>query len=533
MDKLNKIVLNGDEYGIGSSGSGLTNEAKEAIKIEYPTLTLITGKFITNGDSIASDGSFAYTEPVAVSKGDYIVLTATGYLGSVGMISTCNSDGSGIAVQVVSNGSTEQDYTYIAADSGYVCFSFMRNKPYKVTIITADSMIMRSYLSQNLTENLEPQFNIGDIAISASGWTYNASVNSRVSTKQGYTFHCKPGDIIGLSDYTAARFYIGWRLADGTYGTGGQWFRKDYVVKTEADYVINITAVPEATVSDMTALSSLFKYIIHKETNDIYEIINSKQDEIDSINESINGLNNPMLIPGKLNFAMHRGYSAVAPENTIPAFQLAGKAGVFGIETDVYETSDGHFVCIHDTTVDAMTDGTGTVYQMTFAQVEACTIDAGNNIGQYPGLKIPTFESYLQICKQYGCVAVIDIKVYYHLENLIEIVKNYGMLNSCVFMTTSTTVLDRIVSMSPHSMLALVKYANEDISAAITSAANYKNCIVAANAGLIASASPVTTAHGKNVPVASWTVDDNASAVTALSYGVDIIISNTLTKIAD
>jgi len=44
----------------------------------------------------------------------------------------------------------------------------------------------------------------------------------------------------------------------------------------------------------------------------------------------------------------HRGASAQAPENTLPAFQLAWKQGSDAIETDLQLTKDGHIVCFHD-----------------------------------------------------------------------------------------------------------------------------------------------------------------------------------------
>jgi glycerophosphoryl diester phosphodiesterase len=44
----------------------------------------------------------------------------------------------------------------------------------------------------------------------------------------------------------------------------------------------------------------------------------------------------------------HRGSSAQAPENTLPAFQLAWKQGADGIEADFQLTKDGHIVCFHD-----------------------------------------------------------------------------------------------------------------------------------------------------------------------------------------
>ena len=41
-----------------------------------------------------------------------------------------------------------------------------------------------------------------------------------------------------------------------------------------------------------------------------------------------------------VNLVAHRGFRAVAPENTAPAFEEAGKAGFYGAECDVYRTKD-------------------------------------------------------------------------------------------------------------------------------------------------------------------------------------------------
>lgn len=47
----------------------------------------------------------------------------------------------------------------------------------------------------------------------------------------------------------------------------------------------------------------------------------------------------------------HRGARLEEPENTIPAFERALQAGVTGLETDVWLTSDGEVVCAHDAVV--------------------------------------------------------------------------------------------------------------------------------------------------------------------------------------
>ena len=55
----------------------------------------------------------------------------------------------------------------------------------------------------------------------------------------------------------------------------------------------------------------------------------------------------------------HRGASAYAPENTLPAFELAARQGADGIELDVHLSKDGELVVIHDETLDRTTNGHG------------------------------------------------------------------------------------------------------------------------------------------------------------------------------
>ena len=55
----------------------------------------------------------------------------------------------------------------------------------------------------------------------------------------------------------------------------------------------------------------------------------------------------PSHLDPPLAFA-HRGARAHAPDNTIEAFTLARRLGATGIESDVWVTSDGVPVLVHD-----------------------------------------------------------------------------------------------------------------------------------------------------------------------------------------
>ena len=84
----------------------------------------------------------------------------------------------------------------------------------------------------------------------------------------------------------------------------------------------------------------------------------------------------------------HRGASAVAPENTYPAFEAAIEQGAAYTETDIRRTADGALVLVHDATLDRTTDAAGPVAAMTLA--ELARVDAGGWFGEaFRGQRIP------------------------------------------------------------------------------------------------------------------------------------------------
>lgn len=91
----------------------------------------------------------------------------------------------------------------------------------------------------------------------------------------------------------------------------------------------------------------------------------------------------------------HRGASALAPENTFPAFLEAVTLGCEWIETDVRITADDVPVLIHDEKVDRTTGGRGGVGAMSLRQV--LRLDAGSWFGRrFRGERIPTLDETLE-----------------------------------------------------------------------------------------------------------------------------------------
>ena len=105
----------------------------------------------------------------------------------------------------------------------------------------------------------------------------------------------------------------------------------------------------------------------------------------------------------------HRGASAYAPENTVPAFVLGAEQGATFVEFDLQRTKDGAIVCLHDTTLERTTDveavfpdryrtvqvkGVATrqwpLEDFTLAEVRR--LDAGTWFDpKFAGTRIPTF----------------------------------------------------------------------------------------------------------------------------------------------
>lgn len=139
--------------------------------------------------------------------------------------------------------------------------------------------------------------------------------------------------------------------------------------------------------------------------------------------EGIEGLTDQEIESIKLS--AHRGYQPIGSENTIVGFEAAGKAGFEYIESDVYWSADRKLVCMHDSTIDRTTNGSGSVSAMTWEELQQYQIDIasyGSDISNYTkeDLRIPLFSEYVKICKQYGSIPFIETKASLSSDDLLQ-----------------------------------------------------------------------------------------------------------------
>ncbi|MGN6299952.1 MAG: glycerophosphodiester phosphodiesterase [Angustibacter sp.] len=70
----------------------------------------------------------------------------------------------------------------------------------------------------------------------------------------------------------------------------------------------------------------------------------------------------------------HRGFSLDGLENTMTAFAAAVGLGLHYVETDVHATRDGVVVAFHDSVLDRVSDGRGSIADLTWADLRSVRV---------------------------------------------------------------------------------------------------------------------------------------------------------------
>lgn len=249
------------------------------------------------------------------------------------------------------------------------------------------------------------------------------------------------------------------------------------------------------------------------------------------------GLRNPFrknyIRPGKSPLVGHRGLliqgDYTIPENTVAAFEYAGKSGIWAVEADIYETADGHFVCIHDATLDRTTTGTGNVADMTLAEIRALSIkDAAGNATEH---KVPTFEEYLAVCKIYGVVPLIEIKAITTYSAFFKIIRDLGFMDTAM-LTGGLWRLDTIRTYAP-DMLYIVLPTQTNYADVYDTVKHYDSVGVS----LLYTNETLTEEiihqmHESDIFVQLWSINDKSVVRSWLAKGVDAVVTDYLTTLA-
>lgn len=162
----------------------------------------------------------------------------------------------------------------------------------------------------------------------------------------------------------------------------------------------------------------------------------------------------------KTKIIAHRGASKYAPENTMPAFELAYEMGADGIETDVQLTKDNVPVLIHDENVHRTTDGTGWIKGFTFHELKR--LDAGAWFSKrFRGARLLSLDEFLKWAEDKTLYLNIELKNnkidYRHLEEIVyERIHYYQLLNRTTISTFNPNSIKRLKRYNRHTEIAFL-----------------------------------------------------------------------------
>ncbi len=149
--------------------------------------------------------------------------------------------------------------------------------------------------------------------------------------------------------------------------------------------------------------------------------------------------------------AGHRGAGGqlgrIAPEDSLAAYRAGIALGIEYLETDPRPTSDGVIVNMHDTTVDRTTEGTGTVAEMTFAEVRALRFRT-TLPGDYGCERVPTLLEILQTARG-RAVVLIDANKTDRVDLLVQAIHDADALDWAIFDTSDVSKIDQALAIDP------------------------------------------------------------------------------------
>ncbi len=223
----------------------------------------------------------------------------------------------------------------------------------------------------------------------------------------------------------------------------------------------------------------------------------------------------------------HRGYSAVAPENTLPALAAATPAGATHVEFDVRTTADGVPVVIHDRTVDRTTDGSGHVWDLTVDEVRA--LDAGSWFSPaYAGVRVPSLAEVLELFPDADAALLLEIKPPADLEQvkvILTMVAERGLLDRTVVQSFDPEVIRLVRDAAPDVRRGLLRLRFEADTVPLARELDVVCCNPSV-ADVLGDASTVAELIGAGIDVMPWTANDIAVGPALVEAGVAGLITD-------
>ncbi|UKJ62746.1 DUF1080 domain-containing protein [Cellulosimicrobium cellulans] len=223
----------------------------------------------------------------------------------------------------------------------------------------------------------------------------------------------------------------------------------------------------------------------------------------------------------------HRGYSSVAPENTLAAVAAGMRTGAEYVEIDVHTTADGLPVVLHDQTVDRTTEGSGDVAVLPGAQVAA--LDAGSWFSPaFAGQHLPTFAQVLDLLETGSSTLLLEIKgpeTSAEVERVVDMVVEAGLEDRVVLQSFDVAALRAAREHAPQIPRGLLRGSLDADPVAVAQdlgAVMYNPSATA----LLARPGVVADLNEAGIAVMPYTVNSAADWARLTEIGVDGVITD-------
>ena len=218
----------------------------------------------------------------------------------------------------------------------------------------------------------------------------------------------------------------------------------------------------------------------------------------------------------------HRGASAIAPENTMPAMQAALDAQADGIEFDVQRTTDGALVVFHDDDLDRTSNGTGNIKDHSWEDLQK--LDAGKWFDEkFAGTKIPRLEEFFDWMKNNEMLMFLELKSPWNYEGMgksvADLIHQYEFGERVQVRSFYHDALHEFHRLAPEIAISELWYQHMPSEDEITYATLNLE-------GSRYTQENIQAYHDLGYSVTAWTVDDLELAKNLKNWGIDGITTN-------
>ncbi|MGN0708072.1 MAG: glycerophosphodiester phosphodiesterase family protein [Faecalibacterium sp.] len=224
----------------------------------------------------------------------------------------------------------------------------------------------------------------------------------------------------------------------------------------------------------------------------------------------------------------HRGLSGLEKENTCAAFVAAcNRESYCAVETDVHRTADGQFVIIHDDNTQRVGLDRLVVEESTFDMLRKLQLTDLDGTRGRIDLCIPTLLEYINICKRYEKVCVLELKNEFRASDvykIVSIIDKAGYLDHVIFISFQLRNLVFLRRRYPAQPAQYLLKTWEDSSLETLKKYDLDLDLY------YQSVTPeiVSQVHGAGRKVNCWTVNDPDAGQSLADMGVDYITTNIL-----